>query len=282
LIKKCIGANNKRLRSQLDQGRERRVEVAFGACVQYMKLQAEGASSRLHNSRLSFGIGIARIAEQGHDARCRDQLVQQFQPLRSDVDVQQSDAREVSSRSVQAGDKSGYDWIGRGAKDDWYGRGRSLGHWRRRGVCYDDAHLSANQIGCQGRQALVAAFCPAIFNPYVTALDVAGFAQAFAEGGCDLSILPRRSTVEKSNHWHRWLLRPRRERPRCRAGEQRYERAPPHVEHAASLPTIRGGLAIMHQQMRPVRPISRAVSLPRGTGKSLASCGDHLNHSESF
>src|SRR5262249_28820401 len=78
------------------------------------------------------------------------------------------------------------------------------------------------------------------------------------------------------------LLRPRRERPRCRAAEQRYERAPPHVEHAASLPTIRGGLAIMYQQMRPVRPISRAVSLPRGTGKSLASCGDHLNHSESF
>src|SRR5262245_3663041 len=142
--KKCIGADNKRLRSQLDQGRERRAEVAFGACVQYMKLQAEGASSRLHNSRLSFGIGIARIAEQGHDARCRDQLAQQFQPLRSDVDVQQSDAREVSSRSVQAGDKSGYDWIGGGAKDDWYGRGRSLGHWRRRKPAWQRPMWPAN------------------------------------------------------------------------------------------------------------------------------------------
>src|SRR5262245_13675288 len=71
-----------------------------------------------------------------------------------------------------------------------------------------------------GTHLFVAALCPAIFNPYVTALDVPGFAQAVAEGGCDLSIFPRRSTIEKSDDGCR-LLPPRRQRPRRRAAKQR-------------------------------------------------------------
>src|SRR5262249_6479015 len=132
------------------------------------------------------------------------------------------------------------DWVGGGEKDDWYGRGRGLGRWRRRGVCCDHAHLSANQISCQRRQALVAALCPAIFNPYVTALDVPGFAQAVAEGGCDLSIFPRRSTIEKSDDGQCRLLRARRERPHYhRAAEQRDEVAPFHCPVPPMLSTER-------------------------------------------
>src|SRR5262245_23207973 len=75
-----------------------------------------------------------------------------------------------------------------------------------------------------GTHLFVAALCPAIFNPYVTALDVPGFAQAVAEGGCDLSIFPRPSTIEKSDDGQCRLLPPRRERPRGRrAAEQRNE-----------------------------------------------------------
>src|SRR5262245_62005215 len=78
-----------------------------------------------------------------------------------------------------------------------------------------------------GTHLFVAALCPAIFNPYVTALDVAGFTQAVAEGGCDLSIFPGRSAVEKPDDGQCGLLRARRERP-CggRAAEQRDDFAP--------------------------------------------------------
>ena len=45
-----IGADHERAGSQLDQGCEGRVEVAFGACVQDMELQPEGAGRRLQVS----------------------------------------------------------------------------------------------------------------------------------------------------------------------------------------------------------------------------------------
>jgi hypothetical protein len=44
---------------------------------------------------------------------------------------------------------------------------------------------------------------------------------------------------EETNHRHSVLLRACRERPcHCRAAEQRYELAPPHVEHGASFPSV--------------------------------------------
>ena len=51
----CIGADHERAGSQLDQGCEDRVEVAFGARMQDMELQPEGARRRLHVSRLGLG-----------------------------------------------------------------------------------------------------------------------------------------------------------------------------------------------------------------------------------
>ena len=48
--KQCIGADHERAGSQLDQGREDRIEVAFGAGMQDMELQPEGAGRRLQLS----------------------------------------------------------------------------------------------------------------------------------------------------------------------------------------------------------------------------------------
>src|SRR5262245_66462290 len=53
--------------------------------------------------------------------------------------------------------------------------------------------------------------------------------KAFAEGGRHLCIFPGRSAVEKPDHRHCRLLRPRRGRPqRCCAAEHRDEIAPLH------------------------------------------------------
>src|SRR5262245_30097660 len=194
-----------------------------------MHLQAETASRRLHVSRLWFRIGIDRVAEQGHDAHPGDQLVQQVQTLRSDLDVQHNHAGEISSWSVQAGEEAGCDRVAGGKKDDRYGRRRRLGHGRGRGVRGDHAHLSAKEIGGQRRQTLVATLGPAVFDPYITALYIAGFAEALAEGVCELRIFPGRSAVEEPDYGHRRLLRAHRERPCCRAAEQRDEVATFHL-----------------------------------------------------
>ena len=57
-----------------------------------------------------------------------------------------------------------------------------------------------NQIGYQCRQAIVLILCPAIFDRYVPALDIAGFTQGLAKCGHEVRPLGGRSSIEESNY----------------------------------------------------------------------------------
>jgi hypothetical protein len=95
--------------------------------------------------------------------------------------------------------------------------------------------LAAYQIGSQGRESLISIFRPAILDRDGLIFDLADLRQSLPEPsniGCGFA---RRATAKKSDHRHRRLLRPRRERPsHRRAAEQRDEIAPPRVGHGAS------------------------------------------------
>src|SRR5262245_28505485 len=84
-----------------------------------------------------------------------------------------------------------------------------------------------DQVGGQRRQSVILPFRPAILDRRVLTLKCAGFLQALAER-CEerLKAVGGRA-VEKPDHGHR-LLRPRRQRPRRNAPEQRDELSPPH------------------------------------------------------
>src|SRR6516162_1129069 len=58
-----------------------------------------------------------------------------------------------------------------------------------------------------------------------------------------MRIFPGRRAVEKANYRHRRLLRTRRERPRCRAAEQREEIAPFQLIKFHSIPAGQGRIA---------------------------------------
>src|SRR5262249_21219121 len=75
-----------------------------------------------------------------------------------------------------------------------------------------------------------------VLHRYVLALHVAGFIEALAERGGKGRI--RCSGIGESDHRHRRLLRARRERPRCRAAEQREEGASPHGPQFAYLTLV--------------------------------------------
>src|SRR5262249_894847 len=92
----------------------------------------------------------------------------------------------------EAGDKSNLNRVEPYDKDNWNGRGRRL-CGRRRGTANrcDHGHLTANQISRQCWQPIVLVKCPSVFV-------------------------------------QRGLLRARRQRPCCRAAEQRDELAAPH------------------------------------------------------
>src|SRR5262249_16638009 len=57
---------------------------------------------------------------------------------------------------------------------------------------------------------------------------ITGFGEPFSECGYLLCSRSGRASVENSYHWHRRLLRARRERAHCRATEQRDELAALH------------------------------------------------------
>src|SRR5262245_2810043 len=78
------------------------------------------------------------------------------------------------------------------------------------------------------------AFGPRTFDCDVSALDVAGLLQTIAERGHIKCIAAGRRAVKEPDHWHRRLLRPRRERPSRRAAEQRDE-LPPFRARAHSI-----------------------------------------------
>src|SRR5262249_14990239 len=89
--------------------------------------------------------------------------------------------------------------------------------------------LTANEIGHQRRHSVILALGPAILDREVAALDEASFLQAPAEAGDEMREGTGRRRAEKPHHRHCCLLRARRQRPRCRAAEQRDELATLHL-----------------------------------------------------
>ena len=81
----------------------------------------------------------------------------------------------------------------------------------------DHGHLTADQVGHQRRQPIVLALQPVVLDRHVLALDVTGFAEAFAERGHIARVAFGRAVAEKPDHRQRRLLRARRERPSAAA-----------------------------------------------------------------
>ena len=91
------------------------------------------------------------------------------------------------------------------------GKRRRRAEWRN-----DDSHVTLDQIRHQLWQPISVGVRMAVFDGYIATLDVAGFAQTFAECRQKNARRLSRIKVEISHHRHRRLLRPRRERPSSR------------------------------------------------------------------
>jgi hypothetical protein len=91
--------------------------------------------------------------------------------------------------------------------------------------CCSPARLAAIAAGFTGPLALQRV----VLDRHVLALDVAGFTKPLAGRGHIARYCIGRPGVDEPDHRQRWLLRPRRKRPRRRrASKSRNEVAPPH------------------------------------------------------
>ena len=82
-------------------------EVTFGADIQNMELQPETASRCLHALCCLFGYSwISRVNEERENLCGGNQLVQQLQPFRRDLNGQLGYAGDIAARTVKAGDEA--------------------------------------------------------------------------------------------------------------------------------------------------------------------------------
>jgi hypothetical protein len=155
--------------------------------------------------------------------------VQNPEPLSPKFHARIGDSGDIGVRPVEAGDEADLHRVSGGFEDDRNSGARCLCREGRGEVGGgDDGDWTVDQIGYQSRQAGRFIVRPAVFDRHVAPLDVAGFAQPFAECRQSAGVPLWGGNVEIPNHRHRRRLRLRRERPcRC-AAEECDELAPFH------------------------------------------------------
>src|SRR2546425_40764 len=92
-------------RPPLHKARKGRVDVDSGAGGEELDLHTNGRRRGLHIFLKGFSSWIFRIDEYGKARGCRQQLVQEPEPLGYQLVAHGVDAGDVAARSAQAGDK---------------------------------------------------------------------------------------------------------------------------------------------------------------------------------
>src|SRR5262249_45180440 len=125
-------------------------------------------------------------------------------------------------------------------ENDRDGRCRLLCGYSRAPHCEDDIDLKPNEFGRDLGKALVASIRPAIFDCNGTAIGPAEFTQSLHKSRRPTTPGRGRACTQKPDGGQlARLLRACRERPRCRAAEQRYERTSPHAGPSSGLAAAR-------------------------------------------
>ena len=129
---------------------------------------------------------MIRVHQYANCRRLGHELVQQLQPLCSQVVREKDHGRDVAARMVEVGDEAGFDRIAPGQDHHRDRRGRCVNRKRRSAVGDDHSHLPTNQITCQSRQPISLIVGPAVFDHDVLAFGVACFLQAPEECGYEV------------------------------------------------------------------------------------------------
>src|SRR5262249_16363341 len=219
------------------------------------------------------GLGftsVGRMDKHGQTSRSGHQLTQEFQPLCHQLSTEKIYSCQVAARLGEASHQTNPDWIFGDDEDDRNRRGCRLGRRRRsdtpRRGNYRD--LPANQFGCQGRQSIELTFGPAVFNSEAHAFDITSLSEALAKSAQTIALSVGRVGVEEPDHWHRRLLRARRERPRSsRAAEQRKEGAAFHSITSSARASSAGGM-VRPSALAVGRLITSSSLVGNSTGRS--------------
>ncbi len=229
---KRIRRDHQRIRVQLPQFRKDPVEIAFAAGLQEMKLKVERAGRLACFRDDCLGIRIVRVGQQRNSVRRRQQLSQELETFRPDLDVQRRDAGDISGRTTEASDETYGHRIGAGFENDRNSRSRRLGRQRGAGASgrRQYVHAALHQFGGHNWQPILFSFGPTVLNGDVSTLAITDLLESSPKCRQPCGEALRRSGAQISDHRH-LLLRARRERQRRGGGETGDKRAAPKLEH---------------------------------------------------
>ena len=199
-------------------------------------LYPERRCHRLHRTKLTGSKGEVGIAKDRHLLHARRDFLEKLQPFCADAILESDKAGGVAARARQAIDKAGTNRIGRYCKHDRY-RARRLQQRSRCGaaICEDDVRCEGCQFPSVSVKLRSVGCGPPRVEAHIAADIPAQERQRLHEcSEADLKFrIVRGSRKQHTDAPHPLaLLRPRRERPRCRrAAEQPDELPPPHAGH---------------------------------------------------
>ncbi len=194
---------------QLDEASESALEFILGAGLQDGEPQPLAARRFLHLAYHTLALWIVRVNEHCDHAGLRNQLEQQLEPLRHQLDGNYGDPRHVAAWPGEAGDQPVRDRVAAADENDRDRRGcvfrRACGNGAA--DCYDRVDLTTDEIAGQLGQPIVTTLRPAVFDRDILSLDITGFAQPLVERGRIRCKLAGRGAAEETDHRHRLLLR---------------------------------------------------------------------------
>ena len=161
---------------------KRRIDLSSGVGGEGFDLSPDGRRRRLRLLDHGLGIPRPRIDEERKARGFRNKLVQEPEALGPKLPAKTRDPvalppgrLRLATRPVVTGSPVALKTIGIVA-------GCGFDRERRiQGCCDDDAHSAADKLGRQFRHPTTFIVRPGVFDGHVAALDVARFAQAFAE-----------------------------------------------------------------------------------------------------
>src|SRR5215831_13874294 len=219
-VQNRIGSNIKRLRATLERFEGGR-DILHSPNFESNNIEANRAGCGLSFAHFQHRGGIAGIGHDRQMAQTGDNLAQEFEPLAGKIGGLGRQAGDVAARSRQAWYEAGADRIVRRREHDRDNRCHLLCCEHRPSHRYDHIDLESDKLGGNLAKALGTPLRPTILDRHGATLDPAEFAQSLNKGGCPCTPGRRSARSKEPNDRHlRWLLRPRRERPRYRTTEQ--------------------------------------------------------------
>src|SRR5262249_9318143 len=175
---------------------------------------------------LPLCVRISWVHEIGDCFGSRHQLVKQLQTFLLGRDHQLGDARDVATRTVEAGSKAQLDRIAADQGYDWDCAGSCLGRGPRIGSASGNDHVysTPNQLSRQGRQSIILSLSPCVLDGNVLRFVVTVFSETVTKLIYEGQV---QHVGQKANDRCRRLLRKSDERPASRCASQKRDELPP-------------------------------------------------------